>query len=160
MKLQRRTLLLLSAAGAAFPFPNGLPDAPRFKAKSMEGETFDNASLMGKVVLVQFWATWCGYCRRDQPAVDDVVEEHGKAGLVVLAVNLGEGKKKIQQYLESSPRKGHLVLMTDTNLAAMFRAEALPHYVAIDRAGKVAKQQSGAGGANGLQGLLAAAGLR
>ncbi len=54
---------------------------------------------MGKVVLVQLWATWCGYCKRDQPAVDEVVESYGKQGLVVLAVNAGESKKKVQQYL-------------------------------------------------------------
>ncbi len=150
---------MLSAAGSALAFPNGQADAPRFKAKSMDGATFDNTSLMGKVVLVQFWATWCGYCRRDQPEVDAVVAEHGEAGLVVLAVNTGEGKRKVQQYLEASPRKGHVVLMPDTNLAAAFRADVLPYYVAINRAGKVAKEQRGAAGARGLESLLTAAGL-
>ena len=72
---------MLSAAGVALAFPNGQADAPRFKAKLMGGVTFDNASLMGKVVLVQFWAIWCGYCRRDQPEVDEVVAKHGQAGL-------------------------------------------------------------------------------
>ena len=150
---------MLSAAGVALPFPNGQADAPRFRAKSMDGVTFDNASLMGKVVLVQFWATWCGYCRRDQPEVDEVVAEHGAAGLVVLAVNMGEGKRKVEQYLEASPRKGHVVLMPDTNLAAAFRADVLPYYVAINRAGKLAKEQRGAAGASGLVNLLTAAGL-
>ncbi len=150
---------MLSAAGVALPFPNTSVDAPRFRAKSIEGATFDNDSLKGKVVLVQIWATWCGYCRSDQPAVDEVIDEFGGSGLVVIAVNSGESKKKVQQYLEKSPRKGHIVLMADTNLAAVFRGDGLPHYVVLDRAGKVIKEQRGASGAAGLQQLMAAAGL-
>ena len=159
MSTSRRSLLLLSAAGTAFPFPNGPADAPRFRAKSLAGETFDNASIAGKVVLVQMWATWCGYCRRDQPAVDEVIAEYSSQGLVVLAVNMGENKKKVLRYLEDSPRQGHIILMPDTNLAAAFRADSLPYYVAINRAGKVVKEQRGASGSAGLQQLLAAAGL-
>ena len=45
--------------------------APRFHAESMDGETFSNESLQGKVVLLQFWATWCKFCRGDQPVVDE-----------------------------------------------------------------------------------------
>lgn len=150
---------MLSAAGVVLPFPNGQADAPRFRAKSMDGASFDNASLTGKVVLIQFWATWCGVCRKDQPDVDELVTQHTDAGLVVLAVNLGEGKRKVQQYLEDSPRKGHIVLMPDTNLAAAFRADALPYYVAINRAGKLAKEQKGSTGLSGLESLLTAAGL-
>lgn len=159
MRLKRRSLLLLGAAGVARSFPNGRVDAPRFRAKSLDGETFDNASVSGKVVLVQLWATWCGYCKSDQPAVDEVVETYGQQGLVVLAVNSGESKRKVQQYLADSPRKGSIILMSDTNLAAVFRANVLPHYVVIDRDGKVAKEQRGASGAAGLENLLKAAGL-
>lgn len=159
MALPRRTLLLLSAAGAALPFPNTAADAPKFRAKSLDGETFDNTSVAGKPVLVQLWATWCAYCQRDQPAVDDIIDEYGNLGLVVLAVNSGESKKTVQQYLAKSPRKCHIVLMADTNLAVAFRPDGLPHYVMIDRAGKVVKEQRGASGAAGLQQLLAAAGL-
>ncbi len=159
MLLSRRTTLFLSAAGAAHPFPNTSADAPRFRAKSLTGESFDNANLLGRVVLVQLWATWCGYCKRDQPAVDEVVEEYGGKGLVVLAVNVGESKRKVKQYLEQSPRLGHIILMEDTNLAAVFRPTAYPFYVAINREGKVTKEQRGASGARGLEELLRSAGL-
>ena len=57
---------------------------PRFQAKSLDGEVFTRENLKGKVVLVQHWATWCGYCRKDEPAVEQVIRDHAKDGLVVL----------------------------------------------------------------------------
>src|SRR5579871_728248 len=100
---------------AAAPLAQAAEPAPKFFAKTMDGERFTNDSLKGKVVLIQFWATWCQYCRRDQPAVDAVVHEFADKGLVVLAVNVGEGKKKVKQYLQDSPRACKVVLTGDTN---------------------------------------------
>ena len=86
--------------------------APVFHAKSMDGEKFSNASLKGKVVLLQFWATWCKYCRGDQQVVDEIAREFADRGLVVLAVDVNESKKTVKKYLEQAPRNGrdwHLV---------------------------------------------------
>ena len=99
--------------------------APRFTAKTLDGEKFSNESLKGKVVLVQFWATWCQYCRRDQPSVDAIVEDFADKGLVVLAVTVGEPKRKVKQYLAESPRACQVVLMEDTNLAALYAARSI-----------------------------------
>lgn len=133
--------------------------APKFRAKTLDGEEFTSESLMGKVVLVQFWATWCRYCRQDQDAVDALVRDFSGKGLVVLAVNVGESKKKMKQYLEQSPRACKIVLMADTNLAALYGATTYPHYVLIDRNGKLVEEQHGAGGEAALRHLLAKAGL-
>ena len=128
--------------------------APRFHAKSMDGESFSNDSLKGKVVLLQFWATWCKYCRGDQPAVDEIAHEFADRGLVVLAVNVAESKKKVKQYLDQSPRSCKVVLTEDTNLPAMFAAKAFPLYVLLDRDGNIAGTQNGAAGAGALRRLL------
>lgn len=133
--------------------------APGFRARTLDGESFTNESLKGKVVLLQFWATWCQYCRRDQSAVDAVIEDFAGKGLVVLAVNMGESKKKVKQYLYDSPRAGRIVLMEDTNLAALHAARSYPLYVLIDRDGNVAGMQRGAGGENALRRLLTEVGL-
>ena len=133
--------------------------APRFHAKTMDGESFDNESLKGKVALLQFWATWCQYCRRDQDAVDTITKDFANQGLVVLAVNAGESKKKVKKYLEESPRACKIVLMEDTNLAAIFAARSFPVYVLIDKEGRLAGEQRGAGGEDALRGLLKKAGL-
>jgi len=94
--------------------------APRFNATTTTGEKFTNSSLKGKVVLLEFWTTWCGFCEVELPFVERLNEEFGNKGLVVLAVNVGESKKTVKKYLERHPRKTRIVLTDDTNLAAMF----------------------------------------
>jgi thiol-disulfide isomerase/thioredoxin len=133
--------------------------APRFSAKSLAGESFNNQSLMGKVVIVQFWASWCPYCRRDAGPLDDLAKEFEKDGLVVLAVDVGEPKKKVKAFLNENPRQAKIVLMEDTNLAAVFVAKSFPQYVVINRAGRVASQQNGSGGEAALRRMLRKAGL-
>ncbi len=161
--LCRRTTMLLLASGAlsrVLGAEDGREPAPRFRAKTIDGEQFSNESLKGKVVLVQFWATWCQYCRRDQEPVDAMVGDFADKGLVVLAVNAGESKKKVKQYLAESPRSCRIVLMEDTNLAALYQARSYPLYVLIaDREGNVAGRQNGAAGEQSLRRLLRRAGL-
>jgi thiol-disulfide isomerase/thioredoxin len=133
--------------------------APSFTAKTLAGEKLTNDSLKGKVVLLQFWATWCGYCRREQPVVDSIEREFADQGLVVLAVNVGESRKTVKKYLTDKPRAVRVVLTEDTNLAAMFPGNGFPHYILIDRNGNIAGTQNGAGGEPSLRQLLARAGL-
>jgi thiol-disulfide isomerase/thioredoxin len=133
--------------------------APRFTAKTMGGETFSNASVKGKVVLLEFWATWCKYCRDEESLVDQVDKEFASKGLVVLAVDVGESRKTVKKYLAQNPRTVRIVLTDDTNLAAMYAATEYPIYVVIDRDGNIAGTQRGAAGERGLRLLLRRAGL-
>src|SRR5271157_5202086 len=88
--------------------------APKFHVKTFDGGQFTNESLKGKVVLLQFWATWCGYCRRDQPAVDAIVHDFESQGLVVLAVNDAESKSKVKEYMKGSQSACKIVAREDT----------------------------------------------
>ena len=133
--------------------------APRFNAKTTSGEKFDNASIKGKVVLLEFWTTWCGYCREEAPFVDKISQELADKGLLVLAVNVAESKKLVKKYLEQHPRTVRIVLTEDTNLAAMYQATVYPIYVVLDRDGNIAGTQRGAAGEPALRNLLAQAGL-
>ena len=133
--------------------------APRFTAKATNGETFSNDSVKGKVVLLQFWATWCQYCRREQPLVDSLEAEFKDKGLIVLAIDVGESKKTVKKYLAANPRDCRIVLNEDTNLAAMYAASSYPIYVVIDREGNIAGIQRGAAGEDALRHLLSKGGL-
>ncbi len=164
MPLHRRSLLLttlpfVAACGSSVALDT-LEPAPKFRATALDGQRFDNASVKDKVVLIQFWATWCGFCRKDQPAVDRVTKEFADQGLIVLAVNVNEPRLKVEGYLEQSPRACHIVLSKETNLQQAFRAEGFPKYVVINRAGRIAGDQNGAGGIMALRDLLGGAGLR
>jgi thiol-disulfide isomerase/thioredoxin len=155
----RSCLLLLGLALSISTLAGGREPAPRFNAKTTAGEKFTNDSVKGQVVLLQFWTTWCPYCRREQPLVDDLDKEFRDQGLVVLAVDVNESKKTVKKYLEQNPRSCRVVLTEDTNLAAMFATHSYPIYVVIDRDGNVAATQHGAAGERALRSLLTRAGL-
>jgi thiol-disulfide isomerase/thioredoxin len=133
--------------------------APRFHAKTIAGDQFNNDSTKGKVVLFEFWTTWCPYCKSEEGLVNDLTTEFADKGLVVIAVDVGESKKVVQQYLKEHPRKCHIVMTGDTNLAAMYAANRYPIYVVVDRDGKIVDTQHGAGGERALRRSLARAGL-
>jgi thiol-disulfide isomerase/thioredoxin len=132
--------------------------APRFTATTTAGEKFSNDSVKGKVVLLEFWTTWCHYCAEEQPLVEKLSHEFAGKGLIVLTINVGESKKTVKKYLELHPRTTKIVLTEDTNLAAMYAATVYPIYVVIDRDGNSVTQR-GAGGEDALRDLLASAGL-
>lgn len=134
--------------------------APHFTAKTLDGERYSSDSLKGKVVLIQFWATWCPYCKKDEGALETITKEFEKNGLVVLAVDMGEPRRKVKKYVEASPRPWKIVLAEDTTLAAICEAKGYPLYVLIDREGTVAGTQHGAGGEDALRRLLERAGLQ
>lgn len=146
-------------AFCAVASPRADEPAPRFRAKTLSGEMFTNDSVKGHVVLLQFWTTWCPYCRGEQSIVDKIDREFADKGLIVLAVDVGESKKTVKKYLAERPRSCRIVLAEDTNLAAMYAANAFPIYVVIDRDGNVAGKQRGAAGERALRALLRRAGL-
>jgi thiol-disulfide isomerase/thioredoxin len=153
-----RVLLVGAVAGSAVAIERGDP-APHFAVKTLDGERLSSDGLRGKVVLIQFWATWCEYCKKDEPALEAVTKEFEKDGLVVLAVDMGEPRRKVKKYVEATPRPWKIVLAEDTTLAAICEAKGYPLYVLIDREGVVAGTQHGAAGEGALRRLLARAGL-
>jgi cytochrome c biogenesis protein CcmG, thiol:disulfide interchange protein DsbE len=151
-------LLLRAALCACAGDETGQP-APRFRAKTTTGDQFNNASVKGKVVLFEFWTTWCRYCEAEASFVDDVAKEFAGKGLIVLAVDVLEPDQKVKKYLADHPRSVPIVLTKDTNLAAMYNAQSYPIYVVIDRDGNIAAEQHGAAGEGALRRLLKRAGL-
>jgi len=150
--------LLLAAAAFADGDDIGQP-APRFRAKTMTGEQFNNESVKGKVVLFEFWTTWCQYCEQEAEMVDDIAKEFASKGLIVLAVDVLEPDQRVKKYLADHPRSVPIVLTKDTNLAAMYSARSYPIYVVVDRDGNIAGEQRGAAGERALRRMLRRAGL-
>lgn len=151
--------LLLLAGVSVYGRPNARERAPRFNAKTTTGEKFTNESTKGKVVLLEFWTTWCPYCFADAPIVDKLNKECSDKGLIVLSVNVGESKKTVNKYLAVNSRTTRIVMTEDTNLAAMYEATVYPIYVVIDRDGNIVGTRRGAIGEDGLRDMLADAGI-
>jgi thiol-disulfide isomerase/thioredoxin len=151
--------LLLLASLSALAAPKDKEPAPRFNAITTTGEKFTNETIKGKVVLLEFWTTWCGYCAEEAAFVDKIGHELADKGLILLAIDVGESKKTVKKYLEQHPRNCKIVMMEDTNLAAMYQANSYPIYVVIDRDGFIVGTQRGAGGEEALRNLIARAGI-
>jgi thiol-disulfide isomerase/thioredoxin len=150
--------LLISAIGLAASSKDKEP-APHFSATTTAGEKFTNESIKGKVALFEFWTTWCGFCADEAAFVDKIGKELAPKGLILLAIDVGESKKTVKKYLEQHPRDCKIVMMEDTNLAAMYQASVYPIYVVIDRDGFIAGTQRGASGEEALRKLIARAGI-
>lgn len=151
--------MLLLAVLCVYAGAQARERAPRFNAKTTDGEKFTNETTRGKVVLLEFWTTWCSYCFVEAPFVDKINREFGDKGLLVLTINVGESKKTVKNYLALHPRATRIILTDDTNLAAMYEATEYPIYVVIDKAGNIAATQRGAAGEEALRDLLATAGI-
>jgi thiol-disulfide isomerase/thioredoxin len=155
-------MLLLSPFFSPFGLAQGDETgqpAPRFRAKTTAGDQFNNESIKGKVVLFEFWTTWCKYCEQESSLVDDIAREFSGKGLIVLAVDVLEPDQKVKKYLADHPRSVPIVLTKDTNLAAMYNAQVYPIYVVIDRDGNIAGEQRGTAGERGLRRMLRRAGI-
>jgi thiol-disulfide isomerase/thioredoxin len=153
-------IFLIVITSSAFSGDDIGQPAPRFHAKTTTGEQFNNDSIKGKVVLFEFWTTWCKYCDEEAAMVDNIAREFSGKGLIVLAVNVLEPDQKVKKYLAEHPRSVPIVLTKDTNLAAMYNAQVYPIYVVIDRDGNIADEQRGAAGERALRGMLRQAGLK
>src|SRR4051812_39789454 len=101
------TALLLSLSALAGD-ETGQP-APRFRAKTTTGELFNNDSIKGKVVLFEFWTTWCKYYEEEAALVDDIAKEFKPKDLIVLAVDVLDPDQKVRKYLAEHPRSVPIV---------------------------------------------------
>jgi cytochrome c biogenesis protein CcmG, thiol:disulfide interchange protein DsbE len=133
--------------------------APQFSVQALDGGSITASSLSGNVVLLQFWATWCPYCRSEQSTVDKVERAFADKGLTVLAVDVGEAPEAVRTYLQRNPRSCQIAVDPDRSMAAQFGVRTFPHYVLIDRNGRIAGALNGAGGEDALRHLIEHSGV-
>jgi outer membrane lipoprotein-sorting protein/peroxiredoxin len=133
--------------------------AADFKLKSVGGKEFGLQDLKGNFVLLDFWATWCGPCRRDLPAVEKLHQEFHRKGLVVLGVNGGEDAETVNQFLRTSKLSYPILLTSDNEVMQSYSVTAFPTLVLLDADGKIVFYHVGAGGEKALRESLAKLGL-
>lgn len=122
-------------------------DAPNFTLTDTEGNSVTLSDLKGKVVFLDFWATWCPPCRESLPHTQSLSQhEKAKAGdLVVLAVNAREDAEKVKQFMQEKGFTFRVLLDKDGAVMDMYKVQGIPTFVLIDREGKVAWVQIGFG---------------
>ena len=118
-----------------------LPKAPALGLPDEEGKTTWRLSeLRGKVVLVNFWATWCPPCRKELPSMERLWRQFKDAGLVVLGVNVGETGDQVFAFSNSleTPLTFPLLLDEDSRVAQSWPVKGLPTTYLVDKQGRIA----------------------
>jgi len=111
--------------------------APTFKIKSLEGKDVALADYKGKVVLLDFWATWCGPCRMSLPHIQEIYESHKKDGLIGYAVDLAEEKPLVEKFVTTAKMTIPVLLDTEGKTGEAYSADAIPETVLIGKDGKI-----------------------
>jgi thiol-disulfide isomerase/thioredoxin len=148
-----------TAPGISKPDLTGKP-APKFSIQSLDGKTQDLAELRGKVVLLDFWTTWCGPCRKEMPDLDKLHQEYRDSGLVLIGLNVAEDRETVEKYLKTSAVSYTIALTGNTDVVFTYQVSAFPTHVLIGRDGTIVDYQVGSGGPESLRTLLEKAGLK
>jgi thiol-disulfide isomerase/thioredoxin len=127
-------ILLSALQCAAAAIQEGKP-APALEAKLLDGQALSLASQSGKVVVINFWATWCAPCRAEMPALDAFYRKHRDEGLVVLAISLDEPDKeaKVREVMKAFSFPAALGSQSD--FKGYMRIWRLPLTFVVDRSG-------------------------
>lgn len=120
------------------------PKAPNFRLKSARGEVVELAKLRGKVVVINFWATWCGPCRAEIPGFLDIYKKYKSRGLEIVGISLDEGgwdvvKPFVQKYKITYP-----IVVGDRKIVDDYGGiQAIPTTFIVDQEGNVVTGQRG-----------------
>jgi len=129
------SIATLALTASATPAPN--VTAPDFTLRSADGRNVRLDELRGQVVLVNFWATWCGPCREEMPHLNVLYEKYRKSGFVLLGVNVDDDPKTALATAAKLNVSFPVLLDTDKKVSKLYDLNTMPSTVVIDRDGKM-----------------------
>jgi peroxiredoxin len=148
--LRPLSFLLLSAlaalAGAADQGLTALPErpeAPDFTLPDVDGNIHKLSDYRGKVVIVNFWATWCPPCRKEMPSMQRAWEQLRDQGVVMLAIDVGEDEDTVFAVLGQTPVEFPLLLDEDSAVTTAWPVRGLPTTYVVDTQGHLAYRAVG-----------------
>ena len=113
--------------------------APALKLKGLDGKTHDLAQLRGRVVLINYWATWCPPCRREMPSMERLMQALRGEPFVVLAVDVGEDAETIETFTGQLDTEPTFPILLDSRSRAMqaWKVAGLPTTFLVDKQGRI-----------------------
>ncbi|PID38248.1 MAG: hypothetical protein CSA65_07125 [Proteobacteria bacterium] len=137
--------------------------APAFTLTDLAGTRYTSTQLRGKVLVLDFWATWCPPCVAKYPALEALADAHHGAGLRVLAISVDREGRDLERFLarrrEARASAGKapskiVVLRARDGVAAAYGVHTLPHLVVVDRQGRLRYIHIGRGGGRALEDVV------
>ncbi|MFQ6066974.1 MAG: TlpA disulfide reductase family protein [bacterium] len=118
--------------------------AKDFILENLEGYPVSLKDFQGKVVFLNFWATWCGPCRYEMPAMEKLWQKFKEEGFVILAVDLREGKEKVSSFMKENGYTFPALLDPRGKVASTYGIRAIPTTFLLDPEGKIVGKALGA----------------
>jgi peroxiredoxin len=133
--LAAAALVLAAVPASAALTPSA--GAPDFTLPSLDGPNLRLAEQRGRVVMINFWATWCGPCRIEMPHLSRLYDKYRDAGFTVLAVNIDEEPRKAAALAKQLGMRFPVLLDTDKKVSRLYDLSTMPSTVLVDRDGRV-----------------------
>lgn len=135
------------AAGKAVvtPIPPQKRDRkPVFSGKTLDGETVSNGALQGSVAVANFWASWCGPCRKEERNLEDLWQRYGPRGVVFVGINTRDTRADARSFVEEFGVTFPSIFDPYAKIAYRFRVIFLPVTYVLDKQGRIAATVVGA----------------
>lgn len=128
------TLLALGASAKELSGP-----APSFTLQTLDGKTVSLSDYRGRVVMINFWASWCGPCRQEMPLLEEIYRDYHKAGFTLLGVNLDEDARDARGFLDGENLELSFPVLLDPRgkVAEKYENQAMPSSYFVDKSGEL-----------------------
>ena len=112
--------------------------AKSFSGKTIDGKEIKLSDFKNKVILLDFWASWCLPCRKEMPELIKFYDKHKKEGFIIIGVNIDDHSENIKKFIDKLSPKPNFPILWDPNkeIPAKYNIEAMPTTIFIDKTGK------------------------
>jgi peroxiredoxin len=134
-------LMLMNSGSAAaarlLTLVDAEPEAPPFNLHDIQGNPVSLADYRGKVLVINFWATWCPSCRKEMPSLNRAADWLKRYGVELIAINVGEKPAQVEKYLREEPLNFPVLLDRDTEVSTRWDAMRLPVTYVVNTQGRI-----------------------
>ena len=109
--------------------------APAFSLNAVGGQKVSLSQYKGQVVMINFWATWCGPCRQEMPLLDAMYKKYKKMGFTLIGVNVEPDSKAAEAFLKTMPVTFPVAFDPDSSISKLYSVQGMPSSIIIDRKG-------------------------